>query len=159
VPRSIDGTLHGAALLAVVAGAAPTALARPRESAVTLTGALATAGGPLAWNAILRAAHASQFLTDAPLRLLPASWQDTGSGVFALATTIHLDHQLAVVSQQAGQPGAAAAGALHRPHLGARSPPLGPAQQPLMPGVVVATVAWVSTAPVGSQTAAVWVSR
>jgi hypothetical protein len=59
----------------------------PPRAAVILTGALAIAGGPLAWNAILRAAHASQFLTDAPLRLLPASWQDTGSGVFALATT------------------------------------------------------------------------
>jgi hypothetical protein len=41
----------------------------------------------LGWNAILRATHASQFFTDAPLRLLPASWQDTGSGVFALAAT------------------------------------------------------------------------
>jgi hypothetical protein len=48
---------------------------------------LATAAGPLGWNAILRATHASQFFTDAPLRLLPASWQDTGSGVFALAAT------------------------------------------------------------------------
>jgi hypothetical protein len=51
---------------------------------------LATAVGPLAWNAILRATHASQFFTDAPLRLLPASWQDTGSGVFALAATAFL---------------------------------------------------------------------
>jgi hypothetical protein len=79
--------LYGAALSAVVAGAALTALARPRQPAVILTAALATAAGPLAWNAILRATHASQFFTDAPLRLLPASWQDTGSGVFALATT------------------------------------------------------------------------
>jgi hypothetical protein len=62
-------------------------LARPRQPAVVLTGALATAAGALIWNAILRATHASQFFTDAPLRLLPASWQDTGSGVFALATT------------------------------------------------------------------------
>jgi hypothetical protein len=31
------------------------------------------------------ARHANQFFTDAPLRLLPASWQDIGSGVFALA--------------------------------------------------------------------------
>jgi hypothetical protein len=59
----------------------------PRQLAVILTGALATAAGPLAWNAILRATHANQFFTDAPLRLLPASWQDTGSGVFALAAT------------------------------------------------------------------------
>jgi hypothetical protein len=79
--------LYGAALSAVVGGAALTALARPRQLAVILTGALATGIGPLAWNAILRATHASQFFTDAPLRLLPASWQDAGSGVFALAGT------------------------------------------------------------------------
>ena len=79
--------LYGAALSAVAAGAALTALARPRQPAVILTGALATATGALAWNAILRATHASQFFTDAPLRLLPASWQDTGSGEFALAAS------------------------------------------------------------------------
>ena len=79
--------LYGAALSAVVAGVALTALARPRRPTVILTSVLATAAGPLGWNAILRATHASQFFTDAPLRLLPASWQDTGSGVFALSAT------------------------------------------------------------------------
>ena len=79
--------LYGAALSAIVAGAALTALTRPRQPVVILTGALASAAGPLVWNAILRATHASQFFTDAPLRLLPASWQDAGSGVFALAAT------------------------------------------------------------------------
>jgi hypothetical protein len=79
--------LDGAALSAVVAGVALAALARPRRLTVILTAVLATAIGPLGWNAILRATHASQFFTDAPLRLLPASWQDTGSGVFALAAT------------------------------------------------------------------------
>jgi hypothetical protein len=39
----------------------------------------------LAWNAILHAAHGANFFTDAPLVILPASWQDTGSGVFAIA--------------------------------------------------------------------------
>jgi hypothetical protein len=82
--------LYRAALSAVVAGAALTALARPRQPAVILTGALATATGALVWNGILRATHASQFFTDAPLRLLPASWQDTGSGVFTLAATAML---------------------------------------------------------------------
>jgi hypothetical protein len=79
--------LYGAALSAVVAGAALAALARPRQPVVILTGVLATAAGPLAWNAILRATHASTFFTDAPLVILPASWQDTGSGVFTIATT------------------------------------------------------------------------
>jgi DNA-binding transcriptional MerR regulator len=40
----------------------------------------------IAWNAILRAAHGRQFFTDAPLAPFPVSWQDTGSGLFALAT-------------------------------------------------------------------------
>lgn len=79
--------LYGAALSAVVAGATLAVVARPRQLAVILTAVLATGIGPLAWNAILRATHASQFFTDAPLRLLPASWQDTGSGVFALAAS------------------------------------------------------------------------
>ena len=78
--------LYGAGLSAVAAGALLAIVARPRQPAVILMGALAGAAGPLAWNAILRATHANQFFTDAPLRLLPASWQDTGSGVFALAT-------------------------------------------------------------------------
>ena len=78
--------LYGAALSAVAAGVLLAIVARPRQPAVILTGVVAAAAGPLAWNAILRATHASQFFTDAPLRLLPASWQDTGSGVFALAT-------------------------------------------------------------------------
>ena len=82
--------LYGAALSAVVAGVAIAALARPRRPPVILTAALATALGPLGWNAILRATHASQFFTDAPLRLLPASWQDTGSGVFTLAAAAGL---------------------------------------------------------------------
>jgi len=79
--------LYGAALSAVAAGTVLAALARPRQPAVILADVLAAAVGPLGWNAILRATHASQFFTDAPLRLLPASWQDTGSGVFALAAT------------------------------------------------------------------------
>ena len=42
--------------------------------------------GPIAWNAILRATHGSEFFTDAPLAVMPASWQDAGSGVFTVAT-------------------------------------------------------------------------
>jgi hypothetical protein len=59
---SWSSILYSAALSAVVAGAALTALARPRQPAVILTGALATAAGPLVWNATLRATHASQSL-------------------------------------------------------------------------------------------------
>jgi hypothetical protein len=40
----------------------------------------------VAWNAILRATNANQFFTDDPI---PSAhrWQDTGSGVFALAVS------------------------------------------------------------------------
>ncbi len=78
--------LYGAALSALAA-AALTTLVPPRRVVVIATAAAGAFAGPLAWNAILRATHANQFFTDAPLRLLPASWQDTGSGVFALAAT------------------------------------------------------------------------
>jgi hypothetical protein len=60
-------------------------LARERRPAVLVSVVLATAAGPLAWNAILRATRADQFFTDAPIPVFPISWQDTGSGVFAVA--------------------------------------------------------------------------
>jgi hypothetical protein len=41
----------------------------------------------LGWQAVLRATHAAQFFTDLPFRPFPISWQDTGSGVSALAFT------------------------------------------------------------------------
>jgi hypothetical protein len=77
---------YGALLSGLLAGIALTFLARPRLP-VALAGGIATVAGAVAWNAILRAAHGDQFFTDAPLVVLPASWQDTGSGVFALATS------------------------------------------------------------------------
>jgi hypothetical protein len=76
---------YGAVLSGVLAGGVLALVARPRLPAA-LAGGLATIAGAVAWNAILRAAHGDQFFTDAPLVVLPASWQDTGSGVFALAT-------------------------------------------------------------------------
>jgi hypothetical protein len=48
--------------------------------------AVSAAGGSIAWNVILRATHAEEFFTDAPIAVFPASWQDFGSGVFTLAT-------------------------------------------------------------------------
>jgi hypothetical protein len=76
---------YGAALSAIAAAVLLAGATRGRRPAVIVTGALAAAAGPVAWNAILRAAHGDQFFTDAPLTVFPVSWQDTGSGVFALA--------------------------------------------------------------------------
>ena len=47
--------------------------------------AVASAVGPFVWNAILRDAGGNGFFVDAPVAVMPASWQDTGSGVFAAA--------------------------------------------------------------------------
>ena len=74
---------YGAALSAIAASALLAGATRGRRPSVIVTGALAAATGPVAWNAILRAAHGDQFFTDAPIAVFPVSWQDTGSGVFA----------------------------------------------------------------------------
>jgi hypothetical protein len=76
---------YGAALSALLAAVLVAAVVRPRRLAVIAIAAAGAVVGPVAWNAILRAAHGSQFFTDAPVAVLPASWQDTGSGVFTIA--------------------------------------------------------------------------
>jgi hypothetical protein len=78
---------YGAALSALLAGVLVAIAGRGRRLSAGLSAALGAAGGPVAWNAILRATHANTFFTDAPITVMPASWQDTGSGVFALAAT------------------------------------------------------------------------
>lgn len=77
--------LYGAALSALLAAGLLAVARKGRQANVIITGALAAGLGPIAWNAILRAAHGEQFFTDLPFILFPISWQDTGSGVFALA--------------------------------------------------------------------------
>jgi hypothetical protein len=76
--------LYGAALSAVPA-VLLALLARERRPRTLGAVALGAAGGPIAWNAILRATDATQFFHDAPIAVFPVSWQDTGSGVFAMA--------------------------------------------------------------------------
>ncbi len=78
---------YGAALSAILAAVLVALAVRPRRAAVIATAALAAAAGPFAWNAILRAAGGSGFFVDAPIAVFPVSWQDTVSGVFALAAT------------------------------------------------------------------------
>jgi hypothetical protein len=78
---------YGAAVSAVAAGVLVAAVARGHRVVAGLSAAVGAAAGAIAWNAILRATHADSFFTDAPITVMPASWQDTGSGVFALAAT------------------------------------------------------------------------
>ncbi len=77
--------LYGAALSGAAAAVLLTVVIHPRRPAPILVGAASAVVGPIAWNAILRATHADSFFTDAPVPVMPASWQDTGSGVWALA--------------------------------------------------------------------------
>jgi hypothetical protein len=79
--------IYGAVLSALLAAGAVSVAIRPRRAAVIATAAAGALVGPLVWNAILRAAHGTQFFTDAPVAVLPASWQDAGSGVFTIAVT------------------------------------------------------------------------
>ncbi len=76
----------GAALSALAAGVTALAVG-PRRLAVIATTGLAAGLGAAAWNAILHATRARQLFVDAPVAVLPASWQDTDPGVFALAAT------------------------------------------------------------------------
>ena len=73
--------LAGAAMTAAITTAALLVIGRERRPAILVAAIAASALAPIAWNAVLRATHASEFFTDAPIAVLPASWQDTGSGV------------------------------------------------------------------------------
>ena len=77
---------YGAALSAILAAVLVALLVPPRRIGVIVTAGLAAGLGPAAWNSILNAVHAPGFFTDAPIPAFPVSWQDTGSGVFAVAT-------------------------------------------------------------------------
>jgi hypothetical protein len=78
---------YGAALSAAAAAALVAFALRQRRRRVLIAVALGAALGPILWNAILRDAGGAGFFVDAPAAVLPVSWQDTGSGVFAFAMT------------------------------------------------------------------------
>jgi hypothetical protein len=59
--------IYGAVLSAIAAAALVAALIRPRQLSLIVTAAAGALLGPLAWNAILRATHGTNFFHDAPL--------------------------------------------------------------------------------------------
>src|SRR5215212_10180457 len=77
--------VSGAALSALVAATVVGVFVRPRQVPVIVTATFGALLGPLAWNAVLHDVGGSDFFHDAPLAVMPASWQDAGSGVFAVA--------------------------------------------------------------------------
>src|SRR5829696_3532497 len=77
--------LYGAALTFALVAVAEWLITR--DLTTVWTAAAASAAGVIAWNAILHSTGGEGFFVDARLSVLPASWQDTGSGVFALAAS------------------------------------------------------------------------
>ena len=82
---SWETILYGALLSAVAAALLVYAVRRGRQFDLFAAAALSGGLGPLLWNAILHRVEGREFFVDAPVSLMPASWQDTGSGVFAAA--------------------------------------------------------------------------
>ncbi len=78
--------LFGAALTLVLVAAAQQFIAR-RSPVTVMCAAAASAAGAIVWNAILHNDGGHGFFVDAPIVVFPVSWQDIGSGVFALAAT------------------------------------------------------------------------
>lgn len=70
---------------AVAAALLVFAARRDRRYDVLVAAAVSGALGPLLWNAILHRVEGREFFVDAPISVMPASWQDTGSGVFTVA--------------------------------------------------------------------------
>jgi len=78
---------YGATVSAIAAAALVAVSIKPRRVALIATAAGGAFLGALAWNAILHNVGGTSFFHDAPISVLPASWQDTGSGVFTIALT------------------------------------------------------------------------
>ena len=82
---SWSAAVYGALLSAVAAGMLAFAFLHERRRSVLAVAVLSAAVGPFLWNAILHHVDGREFFVDAPVSVMPASWQDTGSGVFAVA--------------------------------------------------------------------------
>ena len=78
---------YGASLTAIIVAVVFAIVLRERAFTVIFPAVVAAFLGPLTWNAILHraATDADAFFVDIPFKPFPVSWQDTGSGVFALA--------------------------------------------------------------------------
>jgi hypothetical protein len=82
---SWEAILYGAFWSALAAVLLLLVVRRERRVDVLVASALSGALGPFLWNAILHRVEGREFFVDAPVAIIPASWQDTGSGVFTLA--------------------------------------------------------------------------
>ena len=79
--------LYGTVLSALAALLLVFLAVRRRDQRYETLAVAAVSGalGPLLWNSILHHVGGREFFVDAPVAVMPASWQDTGSGVFTVA--------------------------------------------------------------------------
>src|SRR5829696_4984429 len=77
--------VYGSVLSAVAAAVLVFVSRRDPRFDVLAAAAVSGFVGPFLWNAILHRVEAGEFFVDAPIAVMPASWQDTGSGAFAVA--------------------------------------------------------------------------
>lgn len=75
---SIIGPIVGTALLWAL---------RERDPRTLATAAAGVFAGTWLWNLMLNVRHATTVDGDIPFKPFPISWQDTGTGIFALAMT------------------------------------------------------------------------
>lgn len=68
-----------------VAGAIVLWLLHERDRRTLLTAAAGVFTGTWLWNLMLNVRHATTIDGDIPFKPFPISWQDTGTGIFALA--------------------------------------------------------------------------
>jgi hypothetical protein len=83
---SAGSMLYGAALSVILALALVAYAGKEKRAVVLIAAGTAAFVMPVFWNLILRwTAATAAFSHDLPFRPFPVSWQDTGTGVFALA--------------------------------------------------------------------------
>jgi len=95
--------LYGAALTALFVPIALRFGLGEREGIVLISSALAAGLAAIGWNAVLIDAGAGGFFVDAPIAVFPASWQDTGTGVWAFAATAAVCGVIATPGRSAAQ--------------------------------------------------------
>lgn len=80
--------LYGAGLSALLEALLMLLVPRWRRPILIATTAVVGFLAPFGWQAVLKITHSREFYTDLPIRAIPISWQDTGSGVFTFGLRV-----------------------------------------------------------------------
>ena len=80
--------LYGAGLSALLEALLMLLVPRWRRPILIATTAVVGFLAPFGWQAVLKITHSREFYTDLPIRAIPISWQDTGSGAFTFGLRV-----------------------------------------------------------------------